>query len=132
MQHQYRTHGVTEQALIAVAREVAKQLVERLDQFLAPLLVVLDASLEKRLVRTVLDLVVSLVQLRHREAGVVLSEGGAMLLSPKPGPAESQADWPLVAQPELGSRAHRAGSLAKNTAASAGVGKPRRDRIEPA
>jgi site-specific recombinase len=74
MQHQYRTQGVNEQALIAVDRAVAKHLVERLDQFLAPLLVVLDAYVDTRLVRTVLALVVSLVQLRHREAGVVLSE----------------------------------------------------------
>ena len=125
MHPQYRTPEDHEQALIASDREVAKQLVEGLDQFLAPLLVLLDASVDQRLVRTVLELVVSLIQLRHREAGVVLSELGAMLLSPHQGPAASQAHWPLVAEPELGSLAHRAVSLATSPAASAGVGKPR-------
>ncbi len=67
MHQQYRTKSVEEQGLSTIDREVASQLVERLDQFLAPLLMVLDAYVDKRLVRTVFDLVVSLIQLRHRE-----------------------------------------------------------------
>jgi hypothetical protein len=79
-----------EQLLTTVDHEVACQLVKRLDQFLAPLLIVLDAYLDKRLVGTLVDLVVSLVQLRHREAGMLLSELGAMLLTPQQAPAGSK------------------------------------------
>lgn len=103
MYDQYRIHSCDEQALIAVDREVASQLVKRLDQFLAPLLGVLDAYLDSRLVRTLVDLLVSLVQLRHREAGVLLSELGAMLLSPQQGPAASKRISRLLHSPKWGS-----------------------------
>jgi hypothetical protein len=102
MHQQYRTKSLEEQGLSAIDREVAGQLVERLDQFLAPLLVVLDAYLDKRLVRTVLDLVVSLIQLRHRQAGTLLSELGAMLLSPQQAPAGSKRIDRLLHSPKWG------------------------------
>jgi hypothetical protein len=120
MYEQYRTLCPDEQAISAVDRDVAAQLVKRPDQFVAPLVVVLDAYLDSRLVRTLVNLMVSLVQLRHREAGVLLSELGAMLLSPKPGPAGSKRIERLLHSPRLLRLAHRAVSLAKSTTASGG------------
>lgn len=102
MHEQYRTLAPDEQALTAIDREVASQLVGRFDQFLAPLVVVLDAYVDSRLVRTLVDLLVSLVQLRHREAGVLLSELGGMLLSPQHGPAASKRISRLLHSPKWG------------------------------
>ena len=103
MHEQYRTPWGDDQALTAVDREVASQFVKGLDQLLAPLLVVLDAYLDSRLVRTLVDLLVSLIQLRHREAGVLLSELGSMLLSPQHGPAGSKRISRLLHSPKWGS-----------------------------
>jgi hypothetical protein len=102
MQEQYRTLAPDEQALTAIDREVASQLVGRFDQFFAPLGVVLDAYLDKRLVRTLLELMVSLIQLRHREAGVLLSELGVMLLSPQQGPAGNKRISRMLHSPNWG------------------------------
>jgi hypothetical protein len=103
MHEQSGIQSEADQGLTAVDREVASQLVQRLDQFLAPLLVVLDAYVDSRLVRTLVDLLVSLVQLRHREAGVLMSELGAMLLSPQHGPAASKRISRLLQSPQWGS-----------------------------
>jgi hypothetical protein len=66
------------------------------------LAVVLDADLDKRWVRTVLELLVSLIQLRQREAGVLLSELGGMLLSPQHGPAGSKRISRVLHSPNWG------------------------------
>jgi hypothetical protein len=71
-------------------RQGAQRLAQGLETFLAPLLAVLDAYLDRRLVRTFTDLVSSLIHLRHREVGVLLWELGAVLLSPKSAPAGSK------------------------------------------
>lgn len=102
MHEQYRIHSDDEQALTAVDREVASQLVKRLDQFLAPRLLVLDAYLDSRLVRTLVDLLVSLVQLRHREAGVEFARMGSHAAFPPTRASGKQAHQPLVPELERG------------------------------
>lgn len=53
------------------------------EQFLAPLLEQLDVHLDKRLVRTFFDLFVSILRFRNRAFGLILSELGAYVLSPR-------------------------------------------------
>jgi hypothetical protein len=53
------------------------------ESFLAPLLERLDVHLDKRLVRTFFDVFVSILRFRNRPFGLVLSELGAYVLSPK-------------------------------------------------
>jgi hypothetical protein len=58
-----------------------------LEQFLAPLLLYLDQFLDKRLVRTLAQLVRVIIVFRHNRQGLLLSELGGYLLSPAHAPA---------------------------------------------
>src|SRR6185436_15018507 len=60
---------------------------ERLEGFLAPLLIRLDEQLDSRLVRTFAATLEILLQNRHRSGGLLLSELGAFLTSPEHAPA---------------------------------------------
>lgn len=60
---------------------------DRLSDFLSPLLGMLDARLDRRLVRTFSLLVASIIRFRHRQHGLLLSELGAYLLTPAKAPA---------------------------------------------
>jgi hypothetical protein len=71
------------QASDAVARSFGK----RLEAYVRPLLIELDKSLDKRLVRTFLKTLQVIVQFRHRAQGLLLSELGAYILSPDHAPA---------------------------------------------
>jgi hypothetical protein len=62
-------------------------LAHRLETFLAPLLLTLDATLDKRLVRTLQQLVAVMISFRHPTQGLLLSELGAYLLTPAHAPA---------------------------------------------
>ncbi len=97
--NQYDIGGTDEQEVVPEDRQGAQRLAQRLDAFLAPLLEVLDASIDRRLVRTLSDLVSSLIQLRHREAGVLLSDLGAVLLNPRSAPAGSKRLHNLLHSP---------------------------------
>ena len=73
-------------ATIAAAQDphpgaVAEDLREGLYQFLLPLLLLLDAHLDVRLVRTLLATVEAMIRFRNRAHGLLLSELGAFLLS---------------------------------------------------
>jgi hypothetical protein len=57
--------------------QAARRLSQQLEAFIWPLLVELDARLDKRLVRTFLATLQAIVQLRHRQYGLLLSELGA-------------------------------------------------------
>src|SRR5438128_10707759 len=59
------------------ATEVAQGLGEQLAQFLYPLLVLLDKTLDKRLVRTFLQMVQVIITFRDRANGLLLSELGS-------------------------------------------------------
>lgn len=67
--------------------QVARQLSRQLEAFIWPLLVELDARLDKRLVRTFMATLQAIVQLRHRQCGLLLSELGGYILSPAQAPA---------------------------------------------
>jgi hypothetical protein len=66
---------------------VSQQLAQQLADFAAPLLLELDALIDKRLVRTLLATLSVIVQFRNRANGLLLSELGAYLLSPQQAPA---------------------------------------------
>ena len=67
--------------------QVADDLREGLYQFLLPLLALLDAGLDVRLVRTFLATVETVLSFRNRTHGLLLSELGAYLLGPHQAPA---------------------------------------------
>lgn len=67
--------------------ETANQLVRHLQTFLAPLLKDLDAQIDKRLVGTFLNTIRAILEHRHRNCGLLLSELGGFLLSPDHAPA---------------------------------------------
>jgi hypothetical protein len=73
----------SEQSLPDVAADVAQGLGMQLASFLFPLLVVLDQLLDKRLVRTFLGSLQSILAFRDRIHGLLLTELGAALLSPE-------------------------------------------------
>jgi len=67
--------------------EVSAELSDQLKHFLQPLLVQLDAVMDKRLVRTFFALVQTIITHRHSTNGLLLSELGGYLLSPEKAPA---------------------------------------------
>lgn len=82
MQPQYPTAPTDVQA----SPDMAQYLASQLEAFLQPLLLWLDTTLDKRLVRTFLHTVQAILQFRHRAHGLLLSELGAYLLSPAHAP----------------------------------------------
>lgn len=70
-----------------LAPVLARTFRERLDGFLAPLLIRLDQTLDSRLVKTFAATIGILLQNRYRSTGLLLSELGAFLLSPERAPA---------------------------------------------
>ena len=69
------------------SEEQAKGLDERLQRFVKPILRRLDKLLDKRLVRTVMELVRVVVKFRHNSYGLLLSELGGYLLGGEHAPA---------------------------------------------
>jgi hypothetical protein len=69
------------------AEEMAQGLYAGLAQFLAPLLMELDARIDKRLVRTFLQTVAIILTFRDRVNGLLLSEMGGYLDTPGKAPA---------------------------------------------
>lgn len=96
MQPQYPTAPVGLQA----SPETAQHLAQALATFLQPLLLWLDATLDKRLVRTFLQTVQAILQFRHRAHGLLLSELGAYLLSPAQAPAGTKRLSNLLHSPK--------------------------------
>lgn len=74
---------VADEQMAAVGRQVHAGL----QQFLCPLLALLDAQVDRRLVRTLLASVAAILALRHRAHGLLLSELGAYLAGPAHAPA---------------------------------------------
>lgn len=67
--------------------EASRLLTQQCFQFLVPVLRDLQRVLDRRLVQTVLDLVLVIVMHRHRNSGLVLSELGGQLLGANRAPA---------------------------------------------
>ncbi len=72
-----------EQASTRIARDLG----DRLEAFVRPLLIELDRHIDKRLVRTFLSTLQVIVQFRQGSQGLLLSELGGYLLSPDRAPA---------------------------------------------
>ena len=70
-----------------VSGAVARSLGKRLEAYVRPLLIELDKSVDKRLVRTFLKTLQVIVQFRNRAQGLLLSELGAYILTPAQAPA---------------------------------------------
>jgi hypothetical protein len=84
-----------EQAAEALSGAVAA----RLEQFLMPLLLHLDELLDKRLVRTLAQLVQVVITFRHNRQGLLLSELGGYLLAPAHAPAGTKRISNLLRSP---------------------------------
>lgn len=69
------------------AAAVSRRLAQGLEFFIAPLLLQLDNHLDKRLVRTFFATLIAIIQFRHRNNALLLSELGAFILDPQHAPA---------------------------------------------
>jgi hypothetical protein len=87
MQTQYLIRDEAPQVPPYEAAGMAQGLSGQLAHFLFPLLVELDRRLDKRLVRTFVQLVAVILTFRDRVNGLLLSELGGYLLSPEHAPA---------------------------------------------
>lgn len=77
------SEGVDKQAWEGISASLRQQL----EGYVMPLLVALDAQIDKRLVRTVVLVIGAIIKLRHPGNGLVLSELGGYLLGPEQAPA---------------------------------------------
>jgi hypothetical protein len=84
----------------AVAEELGKQLAE----YLYPLLVLLDSQVDKRLVRTFLLTVQTIITFRDRINGLLLSELGGYLAGPEHAPAGTKRIGSLIRSEKWDSR----------------------------
>src|SRR5215469_5499370 len=75
MQRQYDILEGSEQESQHLSQEIA----QLLENYLAPLLVVLDRLLDKRLVRTFVQCCVAILRFRNMKQGLLLSELGSYL-----------------------------------------------------
>ncbi len=71
----------------AEKKQASREMETRCWRFLRPLLAELQKQLDRRLVKTVLDLVLVIVMHRHRNNGLLLSELGERLLGSARSPA---------------------------------------------
>ncbi|WP_420644029.1 transposase [Candidatus Leptofilum sp.] len=69
------------------SRKLSNEIAQKLSLFLAPLKKQLDKTVDKRLVRTLEQLVQTIIIFRHQSYGLLLSELGGYLLSPEQAPA---------------------------------------------
>ena len=73
MQPKYAILHAPDQEEISTSQEFA----QLLETFLAPLLLVLDQVLDKRLVRTLVQCCVAIIRFRNQKQGLLLSELGS-------------------------------------------------------
>lgn len=76
MQPKYDTLQTNEQD----PQQVSQAIAQELEIFLSPLLITLDKLLDKRLVRTVLQVCVATLRFRDQKQGLLLSELGSYLV----------------------------------------------------
>lgn len=90
----------TQSAVAATTAGLAHTLADELQQFLDPLLSELDEGIDARLVRTFAGTVQAILQFRERASGLLLSELGAVLLSPGHAPAGTKRLSNLLRSPK--------------------------------
>lgn len=83
MSSQYRTLSTDEQ----VSGEQSQRLTRALETFLGPLLVMLDAYIDKRLVQTFVRAIAAIITFRNQSQGLCLSELGAYITNAAQAPA---------------------------------------------
>lgn len=86
MSFQYRISGSKRQ----IAQEKSQQISLELEMFLNPLLTVLDAYIDQRLVRTFLQTIQAIIQFRNQSEGLFISELGSYIANPSQAPAGSK------------------------------------------
>lgn len=96
MSTEYHTQGAEQQR----AAEKSQELARHLEEYLNPLLICLDAYLDKRLVRTLLQAVAAIVMFRCQEQGLNLSELGAYITQPAQAPAGTKRIDRLLSSPK--------------------------------
>lgn len=69
----------TQQQVKQEKQQVSQQVTRELEIFLAPLLLILDELLDKRLIRTCLQSLVAILRLRNLKQGLLLSELGSYM-----------------------------------------------------
>jgi hypothetical protein len=82
----YWQYGMSQKEMQA-GQHLSTTLAQQLLTFLDPLLESLDALIDKRLIRTLLDTVVAILLFRDRAKNLLLSELGAFIASPAHAPA---------------------------------------------
>src|SRR2546421_3599449 len=112
MQKQYLTCRETAPVPPYDAAQMAQGLGVHLASFLFPLLVQLDAVLDKRLVRTFLATIQVIITFRDRANGFLLSDPGGYLETPDKAPAGTKRRSRLAALLQVGGLAHRSLPLA--------------------
>jgi hypothetical protein len=112
MQKQYLTGREAPPVPPYDAAQMAQGLGVQLASFLFPLVVQLDAVLDKRLVRTFLATIQVIITFRDRANGLLLSELGGYLETPDKAPAGSKRRSRLAALLQVGGLAHRSLPLA--------------------
>lgn len=85
---------------VQVSPLVSKLLADKLSQFVQPLLHTLDQTLDKRLVSTFFSLLLTIITFRDRVNGLLLSELGGYLLSPRQAPAGTKRISNLLRSPK--------------------------------
>lgn len=94
----------TKEEVAKESEQYAKELDERLQTFLKRLLVKVDALLDKRLVRTLLEIVRIVLKFRNNPQGLLLSELGGYLLGAEQAPAGTKRISNLLRSPKWQSR----------------------------
>lgn len=82
------------------SERVAAELTRQVEEFLAPLVGVLDRYLDRRLVRTLVATVVAILSLRERAHGLLLSELGGYLAGAEHAPAGTKRLSNLLRSPK--------------------------------
>jgi len=85
-------------------RQQSEVLTDLCYRFVEPLLKELNRKLDRRLVQTLLDLMIVIVMHRHRNHGLLLSELGGQLLDGEHAPAGTKRIHNLLCQPNWGAQ----------------------------
>ena len=85
---------------VQASPQISQLLAAKLHSFLQPLLITLDHQLDKRLVATLLALVQTIIIFRDRANGLLLSQLGGYLLTPRQAPAGTKRISNLLRSPK--------------------------------
>jgi hypothetical protein len=93
------SESATPSSSSSLLSSLPERLQELLAELLVPLLTQLDTHVDCRLVRTLADTVISIIRLRDRNCGLLLSELGAYLCGPEHDPAGTKRLSNLLRSP---------------------------------